>query len=352
MVLLVGTLATGVLANLNLMLAYLVGALSLAFGYMINQTDRERRTYSLEYDLDNIELQKWVSKNTALAALTNAAAMWRITTEDRTYDWKRNAGASTLLSRAKACIAQQPAKYIASNITPYTLNIGTQRLSFFPDRVYVLEMGKYGAIEYSSLSIDSGQTSFIESGQVPPDTEITGYTWQYVNKNGSPDRRFNNNRQIPVVNYGVISIQSVTGLNLVMHVSSVAITRDFASKYRAAPASATRPPQSSPRPDGGKYQSKPQQRWQYNDQGARQQPDPPRPKPSSVPNTAPPECYKVLGLHVGCTRDQAHKSYLELANKYHPDRVNNLAPEFRALAHQMMERINNAYTELKRIRGW
>jgi hypothetical protein len=36
-------------------------------------------------------------------------------------------------------------------------------------------------------------TRFIEDGPVP-DT-----TWRFVNKNGTPDRRFDNNRRLPVM---------------------------------------------------------------------------------------------------------------------------------------------------------
>ena len=33
------------------------------------------------------------------------------------------------------------------------------------------------------------------------------YTWQYANKSGGPDRRFNNNRQLPICLYGILSLK-------------------------------------------------------------------------------------------------------------------------------------------------
>jgi DnaJ-class molecular chaperone len=60
----------------------------------------------------------------------------------------------------------------------------------------------------------------------------------------------------------------------------------------------------------------------------------------------------VLGLTPGCTQEEAAAKYRQLASSYHPDRVNNLAPEFKALAHQKMTEINNAFADLKRLRGW
>ena len=35
-----------------------------------------------------------------------------------------------------------------------------------------------------------------------------GQTWRFVNKNGGPDRRFNNNIQLPIVLYGQLMVQS------------------------------------------------------------------------------------------------------------------------------------------------
>ncbi|TDE35441.1 hypothetical protein E1B25_17530 [Antarcticimicrobium sediminis] len=32
----------------------------------------------------------------------------------------------------------------------------------------------------------------------PSDATMVGQTWKYVNKNGSPDRRFKDNRQLPI----------------------------------------------------------------------------------------------------------------------------------------------------------
>jgi hypothetical protein len=62
------------------------------------------------------------------------------------------------------------------------------------------------------LKVDIQQSRFVEHGSLPKDSQQVGSTWQYVNKKGGPDRRFNNNRQIPIMQYGMIAFSSNSGL--------------------------------------------------------------------------------------------------------------------------------------------
>ena len=54
-------------------------------------------------------------------------------------------------------------------------------------------------MSYTNLGTQTTVTNFVEKEGVPSDSRVSHYTWQYVNKNGGPDRRFNNNRQFPVM---------------------------------------------------------------------------------------------------------------------------------------------------------
>jgi len=60
---------------------------------------------------------------------------------------------------------------------------------------------------------------------------VIGQTWKKANKDGSPDRRFNNNYQIPAVAYGTIRINSKTGLNEEYLISNPNATQAFAKAF-------------------------------------------------------------------------------------------------------------------------
>ena len=56
-------------------------------------------------------------------------------------------------------------------------------------------------------------TRFIESEKLCNDTETIDRTWKKVNKNGTRDKRFKGNYQIPIVKYGKIILKNISGLN-------------------------------------------------------------------------------------------------------------------------------------------
>ena len=82
-----------------------------------------------------------------------------------------------------------------------------------PDALYIVQGIKVGVIKYSDLDFDVKATRFVEDLGVSSDSKIIDYTWQYVNKSGSPDMRFKDNKQYPICLYGNLEIKSNSGLN-------------------------------------------------------------------------------------------------------------------------------------------
>jgi hypothetical protein len=59
--------------------------------------------------------------------------------------------------------------------------------------------------------------------------------------------------------------------------------------------------------------------------------------------------YEVLGLPAEATATALHAAYRAQCQRYHPDKVAHLAPEFRALAEARMRQINHAFTTLQGV---
>jgi hypothetical protein len=74
---------------------------------------------------------------------------------------------------------------------------------------------------------------FIEEGAVPSETQVVGKAWAKSNKDGSPDRRFNDNYQIPVVQYGSLSFTSPSGLHEEYQCSNPVLAERFAKAWNA-----------------------------------------------------------------------------------------------------------------------
>ena len=73
-------------------------------------------------------------------------------------------------------------------------------------------INSFALVEMSNIKITVNKCSFTEERSVPSDAKIIGQTWKKVNKNGSPDRRFANNYQIPIVEYADLMLESSDGL--------------------------------------------------------------------------------------------------------------------------------------------
>ena len=70
----------------------------------------------------------------------------------------------------------------------------------------------FSVIDYHDISGRSMLIQFQEQEGVPKDSKVVGQTWVKANKDGSRDKRFVNNYQIPIALYGSLSMKSNSGL--------------------------------------------------------------------------------------------------------------------------------------------
>ena len=82
------------------------------------------------------------------------------------------------------------------------------------------------------MEIKTITTQFRENDVVPSDSEQIGSTWLYVNKDGSPDKRFGDNRQIPIMKYCEIKIISNDGFSYRIMTSNFDIGTEIANILR------------------------------------------------------------------------------------------------------------------------
>jgi DnaJ like chaperone protein len=57
--------------------------------------------------------------------------------------------------------------------------------------------------------------------------------------------------------------------------------------------------------------------------------------------------YQILGIEKGASQAKIKTAFRQLAGKYHPDKVQYLGDEFKALAEKRFKEIQRAYDELK-----
>lgn len=300
--------------------ALLLGSLVLfVVGGVAHKKNAAKRTSRLFYELDDTQRQKFSIVQQAFAHLSKAERIWRIDADAATSDWKRNAGASSLVRRTPIAIGNSCPPRVETNVAVPCVNTGGIRLFFLPDLILLLQDRRFGGVSYDDFRVQQSSTRFIEDGYVAADATVVGRTWRYVNKGGGPDRRFSNNAQLPILQYGVLVLASSKGLNIHLQTSGLEQSSAFVNCWRtlADRTSGTAVQQSSPC-------------------------DRAVPPASGVGDRA----RKVLGVSDHATESEISAAYRRLAQMYHPDKVAGMAPEFQALADTKMKEINAAYEVL------
>jgi hypothetical protein len=200
--------------------------------------DLSLRRSVLLYNLDAEATAKFKRATAEFDALAACQGKWHIRSGGAVRDlttWKRNAGAAHLIDRRSASLGYRLPKVLNSNVTPPSLGIGRLTFYFFPEVVLVRDGGKFGAVGYGDLQIRWQQSRFIEDGRQPKDAEVVGQTWKHPNKGGGPDRRFKDNRRLPICLYDVMHLTSTSGVNELLEFSKVGMVERFAAALHDLP---------------------------------------------------------------------------------------------------------------------
>jgi hypothetical protein len=185
--------------------------------------DRIKKTTVLMYDFEAGAERSFEQLHAAFDALESSARRWHLSAQGQVRDRKYHAGASSLVKRSAIAVGKGCPPFVKTNIAVPFVPVGKQTLYFFPDLLLVFEPNGVGAVSYSKLHVGNVDSQFIELEGVPRDAKVVDRTWRYVNKSGGPDRRFKDNRELPIALYGEITFESDSGLNEVIQVSRLGV---------------------------------------------------------------------------------------------------------------------------------
>jgi len=224
----IGVLGLGFYLDWPGWLLAIIAVIAVVGIYVIYTRDNLKKTVVLFYGLDSDMEAAYAKLHAAASKIASCAAIWHIEASGKVHDRKYHAGASNLVRRKKTFIRKDQPPYIKTNVETVAIGVGRQTLYFFPDRVLVYDRSGVGAVSYQELRIEVCTNKFIESESIPRDAKIVGSTWKYVNKSGSPDKRFKDNKELPVCQYEEIIFSSQSGLNEIIQLSRCGYGIEFA----------------------------------------------------------------------------------------------------------------------------
>ncbi|ASZ12496.1 hypothetical protein KTO58_12095 [Chitinophaga pendula] len=186
-------------------------------------------TVSLEIDCDDIYFELYNNINKAFELLTYSKKKWDFTSSKRNNMVADRTAASQSVTRSEISISYSSLPIIKSTESALCFhNMNGGDLYFYPGFLIVYESKvRFDLINYSDLLVECREQQFIESENVPDDAQVVDHTWHKVNKDGSRDKRFSDNYQIPVALYGKLKMTTKGGLNEVYCFSNVEYTQLF-----------------------------------------------------------------------------------------------------------------------------
>lgn len=201
--------------------------LTLVLMYATSVYDQIRKSVVLFYDLEPLYEGVYDNLHSAFEEMKKTRKAWHVEAQADVTDRKRHAGATQLIKKTAISFGTDNPPYVKTNVTVPSIPVGKQTLFLFPDRILVFESNKVGAIAYKDLDVEITPTRFIEADSVPSDAQVVDRTWRYVNKKGGPDKRFSNNRELPICMYEDMHLKSRSGLNELVEFSRLNSSADF-----------------------------------------------------------------------------------------------------------------------------
>lgn len=166
--------------------------------------------------------------------INNCKNIWEIITEKHNNNTKVNAGAERSVDRKLTKFKESKLPYLdIKDEKILKLKLRKKVVLFLIDKILIIEKEKIASVDYKDLEIKLSEQKFVETNNVPRDATIIDYTWKYVNKNGQPDKRYSNNKQLPICLYGKVNIlDKKNTFNIELQISSHEIYKEIANQTK------------------------------------------------------------------------------------------------------------------------
>jgi len=185
----------------------------------------------IDFGLDDAATGTFAAMCRSFGGLRTSQRIWDITSTAQTDRVKERTTATQRIARSPIRLDFSQVDIVRSKYQ--TMCFGTVSglaVHLYPGFVLTREPGSdFALIEWKDTAIQFRTSRFIEEETVPSDSEVVGQTWAKANKDGSPDRRFSNNYQIPIAKYGELWFRSPTGLLEAYMISNCSSAENFAS---------------------------------------------------------------------------------------------------------------------------
>ncbi len=191
----------------------------------------EKCVVDIDIDIDQNTENQFISLTNKYRELSTCSKIWDLISSSSQNSRVTRSNADAAVQRQQITFGSNTINIIQSRFKPlYFANANGGDLYFYPGFIFYFESDvRFALIDLRDLDLSFINLQFMEQEAVPTDATIAKHTWAKSNADGSPDRRFKNNYQIPVCQYGRIDLKTTSGLNESYMFSNFEKTRSFAN---------------------------------------------------------------------------------------------------------------------------
>lgn len=155
----------------------------------------------IEYDFEGEAKEEYDLTNKLLAGILESDRVWLVNNLEADLD------RSVITDRIELEVKEGLNQGISTNVKAYSLIGGDLTLSFLPDALLIGKNGINKAVDYKDLQVDLRSENFLEEEKIADATFIEK-TYLHTKKDGSPDKRYKENPELNLVEYGVLEIKN------------------------------------------------------------------------------------------------------------------------------------------------
>jgi hypothetical protein len=170
--------------------------------------DVSRRHVKFRYKITGAGNAAFQAINAALSKLATSQQVLFYTGTRHFEDTRYTGGAKSLPTFEIVSLDHRAPPLLDLDLKVWHVRVAHKDIYFMPDHLLVYDGGRIGGISYAKLEVGSlfEECQARDKARRTADCQVVGNTWRFVNNDGSPDKRFNNNVEVAIVKYGVLKL--------------------------------------------------------------------------------------------------------------------------------------------------
>lgn len=190
-------------------------------------------TISAEIHIDKQQAEPYYRMRDAFSSLCECKKIWDMLEHRAINQFVERSPATEAVRRKEVAFSLGSCELIQwDQSVPHLPNQNGGEMYIYPGFIlHGASKEAFALIDPVEVSMNLVGSKFIGDETIPDDARIVGKAWEKSNKDGTPDRRFRDNRQVPVAFYADLSFTTPDGLNERFHFSNVEKAERFGRAY-------------------------------------------------------------------------------------------------------------------------